>query len=34
MPNSVELLKIGKMWNTKVPVTSANPPLYDGLNSY
>jgi len=34
MPNSVELLKIGKMWNAKVPVTSFKPPLYDGLNSY
>ena len=34
MPNSIELLKIGKMWNAKVPITSFNPPLYDGLNSY
>lgn len=34
MPNSIELLKIGKLWNAKVPVTSFNPPLYDGLNSY
>ena len=34
MPSSIELLKIGKLWNAKVPVTSFNPPLYDGLNSY
>ena len=34
MPSSIELLKIGKIWNSKVPVTSHNPPLYDGLNSY
>ena len=34
MPNSAELLKIGKLWNARVPVTSHNPPLYDGLNSY
>jgi hypothetical protein len=34
MPSSIELLKIGKIWNAKVPVTSFNPPLYDGLNSY
>lgn len=34
MPTSIELLKIGKLWNTKIPLTSFNPPLYDGLNSY
>tara|TARA_R110000824_G_scaffold67836_6_gene175641 strand:- start:25441 stop:26520 length:1080 start_codon:yes stop_codon:yes gene_type:complete len=34
MPNSTELLKIGKIWNSKIPVTSSNSPLYDGLNSY
>ena len=34
MPSSIELLKIGKLWNTKIPLTSFNPPLYDGLNSY
>ena len=34
MPSSLELLKIGKIWNAKVPITSHNPPLYDGLNSY
>lgn len=34
MPTSIELLKIGKIWNAKVPITSHNPPLYDGLNSY
>lgn len=34
MPTSIELLKIGKIWNTKIPHTSGNPPLYDGLNSY
>ena len=34
MPSSIELLKIGKIWNSKTPITSYNPPLYDGLNSY
>lgn len=34
MPNSTELLKIGKIWNSKIPITSSNPPFYDGLNSY
>ena len=34
MPNSSELLKIGKLWNSKIPITSHNAPFYDGLNSY
>lgn len=34
MPSSVELLKIGKLWNAKIPITSYNPPRYDGLNTY
>ena len=34
MPNSAELLKIGKLWNSKIPITSHNAPFYDGLNSY
>jgi hypothetical protein len=34
MPNSAELVKIGKIWNSKLPITSYDPPLYDGLNSY
>jgi len=34
MPSSLELLKIGKIWNAKIPITSYNPPLYDGLNTY
>ena len=31
---TLELLKIGKIWNAKIPITSYNPPLYDGLNTY